>query len=84
MVQWGVGETPMGNNKVTVLEKIEGVWSQAEVNALVGGSMVEVEQLGAKPNRIVVMNKPLRKTISDSLGHSNFTEREVDYRNRWA
>lgn len=68
---------------VTILEKPIGqIWSRAEVNAIVN-AMAEVEQLPAMPNRIVVMNKPLRGTIETALGHSDYTSREVDYRNAW-
>ena len=71
--------------KVVILEKEKnGVWSPAEQNALIRAS-VEFEMLPAKPNKIVAMNKPLSgATFTAVLGHSNFTQKEVDFRNRWA
>lgn len=68
---------------VTILEKPLGqTWSREEVNAIVN-AMAEIEQMRAMPNRIVVMNKPLNGTIAAALGHSDYTSREVDYRDRW-
>jgi hypothetical protein len=68
---------------VTILEKTSGSWSQQEVKAIVSCG-TEVESLGKKPNRIVVMNKPLRGgTFQQILGHSDFVAKEVDYRDRW-
>ncbi|KKR37745.1 MAG: hypothetical protein UW46_C0006G0012 [Candidatus Yanofskybacteria bacterium GW2011_GWF1_44_227] len=70
--------------KVTVLEKpTGGTWSRSEVEAIMG-TMTEVEQLPRLPNRIVLMNKPLRGSISCALGHTNYVAREVDYHDRWA
>ena len=72
-------------SKVTLLEKPAGqTWSQTEVNALINRSTVEIEQLGAKPNRLAIMNKPLNEPIADVLKGSTFTTREVDYRDRWS
>ncbi|MDD5040537.1 MAG: hypothetical protein PHY34_05315 [Patescibacteria group bacterium] len=69
--------------KVFVLEKTNGSWTPAEVNAIVAGQ-VEVESLPRLPNRLVAINKPLTgKNFKQLLGHSNFTEREVDYVVRW-
>ncbi len=73
------------NNKVILLEKPEGQsWTEQEVNALTNRSMVEVERLRAKPHRLTVMNRPLGKPIAEVLTNTSFTQREVDYRNRWA
>jgi hypothetical protein len=70
-------------SKVTLLEKMNGTWSEAEVSALVRVS-VEIERLRAKPGRLAAMNKPLSGcSFQDALGHADFTTREVDYRDRW-
>lgn len=69
--------------KVTVLEKPIGeTWARYEVTAIVA-TMTAVEQLPRLPNRVVLMNKPIRGKVSDALGHTNFTTREVDYHDRW-
>ncbi len=71
--------------KVTVLTKTSGSWSPTEVNTLVNAGQVEVETLPSKPNIIVAMNKPLTgKSFKQLLGQANFSEREVDYHDRWA
>ena len=71
------------NNKVIALEKPQEETCPAqEVEAIVRAG-AEVEPLAKKPNRIVVMNKPLHNTIEGALGHKNFVATEVEYNRRW-
>jgi len=74
-------------SRVTLLEKADGgIWTPEEVSVIrTLGDDVEVESLRSKPNRLVVISKPTKEgTFQGVLGHSDFTVREVDYRDRWS
>lgn len=70
--------------KVTILDKSQGcTWSAHEVSLLVSVK-VETGQLPAMPYRLVAYLKPRDGlTFQQVLGHSDFTEREVDIAEKW-
>ena len=71
--------------RVTILETTDSrAWSKQEIEALAAAG-IEVEGLQRMPNRIVAKNKPMHGIAFQGVfGHSRFTTRDVDFRDRWA
>ena len=71
--------------RVTVLDKPEGeIWSAEEIKALIIKGKCCIEGVGNRriSQRIAIMSGPINKSISEVLGHSNFTLKVVDYNDR--
>lgn len=72
--------------RVTVLDKPEGeIWTPEEIKALIIKGRCCIEGIGNRlsSQRIAIMSGPINKSISEVLGHSNFTSKVVNYQDRF-